>query len=94
MKVLYKKDIVFEEVETKSGAILKRIVIDDNHFLLEQNPLKESKYGRKYREIKAKRENFYMFWEIKNDEFTGKVLVAEICDSDNIDTVLENFLKS
>ena len=94
MRVLYKKPVFFEEVETKSGAILKRIVLAENHFLLEQNPLKESRYGKMYRKIKAKNEDFYMFWEIKDDEFTGKVLVAEICESKELDEVLEKFLKS
>ncbi len=94
MKILYNKMVFFEEVETKSGAILKRIVLEKNHFLLEQNPLKESKYGRMYRKIKTKKPDFYMFWEIKDDEFTGKVLVAEICESKDLDEVLENFLKN
>ncbi len=94
MRVIFDKTIFFEEVETKSGAILKRIVLGKNHFLLEQNPLKESKYGKMYRKIKAKKLDFYMFWEIKDDEFTGKVLVAEICTIKDLDDVLENFLKS
>lgn len=94
MKVLYSKPVFFEEVETKSGAVLKRIVLSPDHFLLEQNPLKESKYGKIYRNIKAQNEDFYMFWEIIDDEFTGKVLVAEICESKDLDEVLEKFVKS
>ena len=94
MKVLYSKAVFFEEVATKSGAVLKRIVLSPEHFLLEQNPLKDSKYGRIYRTLKAKNEDFYIFWEIKDDEFTGKVLVAEICESKDLDEVLEKFLKS
>lgn len=94
MRVLYKKPIVFEEVETKSKAILKRIVIDENHFFLEQNPLKDSKYGRMYRKIKAKKPDFYLFWEIKDDEFTGKNIIAEVIESKDLEIVLEKFLKS
>ena len=94
MKVLYKKPIVFEEVETKSGAILKKIVIDENHFLLEQNPLKDSKYGNMYRKIKSKNPNFYLFWEIMDNEFTGEVIVAELMSSDNLYEILEKKLKS
>ncbi len=94
MKILYSKPIFFQEVETKNGAILKRIVLSPNYFLLEQNPLKDSKYGKLYRNIKAKNEDFYMFWEIKDDEFSGKVLIAEICKIEDLDEVLEKFVKS
>ncbi len=94
MIVLYRKPIFFEEVETKSGAVLKRIVVNENHFFLEQNPLKESKYGKIYRRIKTKRPEFHMFWEIKDDEYTGNLLVGEIASKEEIDSVLENFLKS
>ena len=89
MRVLYKKPIFLEEVETKSGAVLKRIVINETHFFLEQNPRKESKYGRMYREIKAKNPEFYMFWEIKNNEFTGEVLVGEIVNSENLEDLFK-----
>jgi len=37
MKALYKKECVFEEVKTKSGAVLKKITLNDNHFFLEQS---------------------------------------------------------
>ena len=94
MRVLYKKPVFFEEVETKSGAILKRIVINENHFFLEQNPLKESSYGKMYREIKAKNPNFYLFWEIMDNEFTGEVIVAEILKSEDLYKVLEKKLKN
>jgi len=92
MVVLYKKPILLEEVETKSGAVLKKIVINDKHFFLEQNPMKESKYGKMYRKIKSKRDNFYMFWEIKDNEFTGEMLVGEIVNSESLEGLLEKFL--
>jgi len=94
MEVLYKKEFSLEEVKTKSGVILKRITISPSHFFLEQNPKKESKYGKMYREIKAKNPDFYMFWEIKDDDFTGEVLVGEICNSKDLEKVLKNFQKN
>jgi len=51
--------------------------------------MKESKYGRIYREIKAKNPEFYMFWEIKNNEYTGKVLVGEIVNSENLEDLFK-----
>jgi len=35
-----------------------------------------------------------MFWEIKNDEYTGEVLIGEICKSKDLEKELKKFQKS
>ena len=92
MKTLKDWNIVLELVKTKSGAILYKINLDENHFFLEQNPLKDSKYGVAYRELKNKFPEFYMFWEIKDNEFTGKILTARITDKEEIDDFIESLV--
>ncbi len=89
MKTLKEYNSIIEIVKTKSGAVLHKINIDKNHFFLEQNPLKDSKYGNKYRILKEKNPNFYMFWEIKNDEYTGKVLTGFLMEKEDLDKFLE-----
>ncbi|NPA11129.1 MAG: hypothetical protein GXO62_02690 [Epsilonproteobacteria bacterium] len=78
MKVLKEFDYKLKEVETKTGDKLLRIDIDKNRFFLEQNINKDSHSAEIYKKIKEKNPNFYMFWEIKDDKFTGKVLSAVI----------------
>jgi hypothetical protein len=66
MKVLFEKIVKYKLVETKSGAKLLMIEESPNHFWLEQNPMKESKYGVAYRLLKKIYPDLYMFWEIKD----------------------------
>jgi len=89
MTTLKEWNVLVELVKTKSGAILYKINLDENHFFLEQNPLKDSKYGVAYRHLKLKFPEFYMFWEIKDDNYTGRVLTARICDKKELDEFIE-----
>ncbi len=52
------------------------IELEPGHFYLEQNPLKDSKYGVAYRKIKENFPEFYMFWEIKDNRYTGRLLAG------------------
>ncbi|ACS89990.1 MAG: Uncharacterized protein XD54_0147 [Thermococcus sibiricus] len=45
MRTIEEKPIKLKVVRTRRGAILHMIEISKNHFFLEQNPLKDSKYG-------------------------------------------------
>ncbi len=81
-------------VRTKRGAILHVIEIDKNHFWIEQNPLKDSKYGYAYRKIKEKFPEFYMFWEIKDNKYTGKLLAGAILEKKEIDEFITDVLQS
>jgi len=55
------------------------------HFYLKQKPLKDSKYGVAYRKIKEHFPEFYMFWEIKNNRYTGKLLARAFLEKREID---------
>lgn len=85
MRVLEERPVKIKVVRTKRGAILHMIEISKNHFFLEQNPLKDSKYGVAYRKIKNKFPEFYMFWEIKNNRYTGRLLVGSFLEKEEID---------
>jgi len=89
MKTLKEWNVLLELVKTKSGALLYKIDLDENHFFLEQNPLKDSKYGVAYRHLKLKFPEFYMFWEIKDDKYTGRVLSARITEKKELDEFIE-----
>jgi len=94
MKVLDEKTLKWKIVETKTGA--KLIVIEENpdHYWIEQNPLKESKYGVAYRELKKLYPDMYLFWEIKNGKFTGKLKVEMITTKKVMDHFIESLLNS
>lgn len=85
MKTLKEWNVKVKLVRTKRGAILHKIELSENHFFLEQNPLKDSKYGVAYRKIKNKFPEFYMFWEIKNNRYTGRLLVGSFLEKEEID---------
>ncbi|RUM62015.1 MAG: hypothetical protein DSY66_00715 [Persephonella sp.] len=93
MEVIKDWDLKLEIVKTKRGVLLYKINIDDNHFFLEQNPLKDSKYGYAYRKIKENYPEFYMFWEIKNNKYTGRLLTGVILDKSSIDKFITDILK-
>jgi len=94
MEVIKQWDINLEVVKTKKGALLYKINISDNHFFLEQNPLKDSKYGFAYRKLKEKYPEFYMFWEIKNNKYTGKLLAGIFLEKEDIDIFIQETLQS
>ncbi len=93
MEVIKDWDIKLEIVKTKKGVLLHKIQVGENHFFLEQNPLKDSKYGFAYRKIKEIYPEFYMFWEIKNNRYTGRLLTGVILDKNAIDEFISNILK-
>jgi len=94
MKVLFERPIKLQKVITKKGVELWKIELAPNHFFLEQNPFKNSKYGRAYRMLKEKYPAFYMFWEIENDQYTGKLLMGTLVDKNAIDDVITDLLRS
>ncbi len=94
MEKIREWDVQIELVKTKSGALLHKINVGENHFYLEQNPLKDSKYGVAYRKIKEIYPEFYMFWEIKNNRYTGKLLTGTFLEKEAIDTFIKDILKS
>ncbi len=94
METIKEWDIKLELVKTKKGTILHKITVSDNHFFLEQNPLKESKYGVAYRKIKNMYPEFYMFWEIKDNKYTGRLLTGVFLEKSEIDQFITSVLKS
>ncbi|MRI59063.1 MAG: hypothetical protein C6H99_06120 [Epsilonproteobacteria bacterium] len=92
--VIERKKITFELFETKDGVLLRKIIIDENHFFLEQNPHKESKYGVAYRQLKEKYPSFYMFWEIRDGEYTGELLMANFARKNQIDPFIDKILEN
>ncbi|NPA58380.1 MAG: hypothetical protein GXN94_03690 [Aquificae bacterium] len=94
MEVIKDWDIKLELVKTKKGALLYKITVDENHFFLEQNPLKDSKYGVAYRKLKEKYPEFYMFWEIKDDKYTGRLLTGVFLEKSEIDRFITEMLQS
>lgn len=94
METIKDWNLKLEIVRTKKGALLHRISVSEDHFFLEQNPLKDSKYGVAYRKIKEKYPEFYMFWEIKNNRYTGKLLAGAILDKDEIDLFITDVLQN
>ncbi len=94
MKEISSKDIKLKEVITKKGVKLYLIEIDNNHFLLEQNPNKDSKYGKAYKLLKEKYPDFCMFWEIKNNRYTGRILMGGIFKKQYIDRFITDVVQS
>ena len=93
MEVIKEWDIKLDIVKTKKGILLYKINVGNNHFFLKQNPLKDSKYGVAYRKIKEVYPEFYMFWEIKNNKYTGRLLTGVILERDAIDKFISDILK-
>ncbi len=94
MKVKESHELRIQKVVTKLGVELWRIVVSPNHFFLEQNPEKPSKYGIAYKQIKEIYPDFYMFWEIKNDDYTGRLLTGTFLNKDEIDKFIDSILKN
>jgi len=94
MKVLFEKSVKLQKVITKKGVELWKIELSPTHFFLEQNPFKDSKYGRAYRMLKQKYPAFYMFWEIENNQYTGKLLMGTIVEKEDIDRFISEVLQS
>ncbi|SMO32164.1 hypothetical protein SAMN06269117_10137 [Balnearium lithotrophicum] len=94
MKVKESKEIRLQKVVTKTGVELLRIVVAPNHFFLEQNPEKPSKYGVAYKKLKEMYPDFFMFWEIKNDEYTGRLLTGALLERGEIDKFIDSILNS
>ncbi|NPB05416.1 MAG: hypothetical protein GXO08_03445 [Aquificae bacterium] len=94
MKVIFEKPIKLQKVITKKGVELWKIEITPNHFFLEQNPFKDSKYGRAYRLLKQKYPFFYMFWEIENNQYTGRLLMGTIVEKSDVDKLITDLVQS
>ena len=92
--VIKRKNVKFELFETKDGVLLRRIVVDKDHIFLEQNPHKLSKYGVAYKMLKERYPSFYMFWELKDDEYTGRLLTANIVKKREIDEFIDKILQN
>ncbi len=93
MELIKDWDIKLQIVKTKKGVLLYKIQLGENHFFLEQNPLKDSKYGYAYRKIKEIYPEFYMFWEIKDNKYTGRLLTGLLLDKQDIDKFISDVLK-
>ncbi|WP_297499293.1 hypothetical protein [Thermococcus sp.] len=94
MKVLKEWSVKVKLVKAKGGALLHMIEVEPGHFYIEQNPMKESKYGVAYRKIKGNFPEFYMFWEIKNNRYTGKLLAGAFLEKAEIDEFVTLLAKS
>lgn len=92
MKTLTEKKCKIKIVETKTGA---KLILQDlwDVWYLEQNPLKDSKYWIAYRKLKQIYPDLYMFWELKNWEFTGRLKLEVITDKQGIDELIDTILK-
>jgi hypothetical protein len=94
MKVLAEQPCKRKIVETKTWAKLIMIEEEPNHFWLEQNPLKDSKYWIAYRKLKQIYPDLYLFWEIKDNEFTWKLKLEMISDKKLMDQMISDLLHS
>jgi len=94
MRVIKEWNVKVKLVRTKRGAILHMIELKPGHFFLEQNPLKDSKYGVAYRKIKQSFPEFYLFWEIKDNKYTGRVLAGAFLEKDEIDEFMTLLAKT
>ncbi|SNR68393.1 DUF7132 family protein [Desulfurobacterium atlanticum] len=92
MKVIESKEVRIQKVITKTGVELLKISVSPSHFFLEQNPEKKSKYGVAYKEIKKVYPDFYMFWEIKNDQYTGRLLTGSFLEKEDIDKFIDSII--
>ncbi len=94
MKVIKEFELKLKLVQTKSGAKLYKIDVAPQHFFLEQNPNKKSKYGVAYRQLKEKYPEFYMFWEIKDGKYTGRLLSGMFLEKRDVDAFITDMLAS
>jgi len=94
MKEIWSENVKLKKVIVKSGAELYLIELDENHFFIEQNPNKKSKYGQAYKFLKEKYPDFYMFWEIKDNQYTGNVFMGGLFKKQYTDDFIYNILKT
>ncbi len=93
MKALEEKDIKLKKVLTKTGAELLVIEISPQHFFIEQNYKKKSKYGIAYKQLKERYPQFFMFWEIRNNRYTGRLLLGTMAEKEEIDRFITSILQ-
>ncbi len=93
MKVVSEKTVKLKKVITKSGAELYLIELAPDHFFIEQNYKKPSRYGIAYKKLKEKYPDFFMFWEIKDDRYTGRILMGTFAQREEIDEFITSVLK-
>ncbi len=93
MKVIQEKTVKLKKVLTKSGVELYMIELSPDHFFIEQNYKKPSRYGIAYRKLKEKYPDFFMFWEIKDDRYTGRILMGTFAQKEEIDEFITSVLK-
>ena len=93
MEVIKEWPVKLQLVRTKRGIILHRIEVSEDHFFLEQNPFKESRFGVAYRRLKTLFPEFYMFWEFKDGEYTGRLLTAAFLEKREIEDFIDRVLK-
>ena len=98
METIREWDVKLRLVKTRRGVQLYVIDLDDR-FFIEQNPFKESKYGMAYRKLKSLYPDLYMFWEIRKNLYTGRMLIGSFLRKQQIDpfitqiTETEDFLR-
>jgi len=63
-----------------------------NHFWLEQNPLKNSKYWIAYRQLKAVYPDLYLFWEIKDGKYTWRLKLEILTKKEDMDKVIASLI--
>ncbi len=93
MRVIEEKPIRLQRVRVKSGALLWKITVSPRHFFLEQNPQKNSRFGVAYRRIKALFPDFYMFWEFKDGDYTGRLLTGSLLTREEILPFIQRVLR-
>ncbi len=64
------------ELLKKSDEPLYKIVLDKNHYFLEQNPNTKSRYGVAYKKLKEIYPYSLLFWEVKENDYTGNSFIG------------------
>ncbi len=93
MKVVSEKTVKLKRVITRSGAELYLIELEPDHFFIEQNYKKPSRYGIAYKKLKEKYPDFFMFWEIRENRYTGRMLMGTFARREEIDRFITSILE-
>ncbi len=93
MKVVSEKTVRLKRVITRSGAELYVIELEPDHFFIEQNYKKPSRYGIAYKKLKEKYPDFFMFWEIRENQYTGRMLMGTFARREEIDRFITSILE-
>ncbi len=89
---IFHQNCKIELVKKSDEALLYKIVLDKDHYFLEQNPQTKSRYGTAYKEFRERYPYGMLFWEVKEREYTGRSFIGSFATSSQLSKIFKELL--